>query len=185
MNQAVAEKMGSQSSCSMAQTPHGSSTDLRSWLRAVEQMGEIRTVEGTDWNLELGAIAELNTRLKPTPALMFDNIKDYPAGYRILTASTAGRRRLLLTLRMPTDLDDCAFAEALVGKPNQWEQESSRFAPTFVTNGPILENVIDSNINRRDVGDFHPLRSGNRHRHHAQELERPHRSFSAGPQFRL
>jgi 4-hydroxy-3-polyprenylbenzoate decarboxylase len=48
---------------------------------------------------------------------------------------------------MPTDLDDCAFAEALVGKPNHWEQESSRFAPKFVTQGPILENVIDSNIN--------------------------------------
>ena len=96
MNQAVAEKMESQSSRSMAQTPHGSSTDLRSWLRAVEQMGEIRTVEGADWNLELGAIAELNTRLKPTPALMFDKIKDYPAGYRVLTASTASRRRLLL-----------------------------------------------------------------------------------------
>jgi len=146
MNQVVAEKMENQSSRSMAQTPHGSSTDLRSWLRAVEQMGEMRTVEGADWNLELGAIAELNTRLKPTPALMFDKIKDYPAGYRVLTASTASRRRLLLTLRMPTDLDDCAFAEALVGKPNQWEQESSRFAPTFVANGPILENVIDSNI---------------------------------------
>ncbi|MBI2227738.1 MAG: UbiD family decarboxylase [Deltaproteobacteria bacterium] len=147
MNQVAAEKMESRSSRSMAQTPHGSSTDLRSWLRAVAQMGEIRPVEGADWNLELGAIAELNTRLKPTPALLFDKIKDYPAGYRVLTASTASRRRLLLTLRMPTDLDDCAFAEALVGKPNQWEQESSRFNPTFVTNGPILENVIDSNIN--------------------------------------
>jgi 4-hydroxy-3-polyprenylbenzoate decarboxylase len=77
---------------------------------------------------------------------MFDKIQDYPT-HRILTASTASRRRLLLTLRMPTDLDDCAFAEALVGKPNQWEQESSSFAPKFVAQGPILENVIDSNIN--------------------------------------
>src|SRR5512147_1270514 len=109
-------------------------------------MGELQAVEGADWNLELGAIAELNTRLKPIPALLFDKIKDYPAGYRILTASTASRRRLLLTLRMAGDLDDCAFAEALVGKPNAWEQESSRFPPTFVKDGPILENTIESNI---------------------------------------
>src|SRR3970282_1305070 len=132
MKQVVAEKMDRQSSRVMCQTPHGLLTDLRSWLRAVEQMGEIRTVEGADWNLELGAIAELNTRLKPTPALMFDKIKDYPAGYRVLTASTASRRRLLLTLRTPPDLDDGAFAKALVDNPNQGEQEWSRFAPTFV-----------------------------------------------------
>ena len=62
-----------------------SSTDLRVWLRTVEQMGELQAVEGADWNLELGAIAELNTRLKPTPALIFDKIKDYPAGDPLAT----------------------------------------------------------------------------------------------------
>ena len=56
------------------------STDLRAWLGAVERMGELKTVEAADWNVELGAIAELNCRLKPTPALMFDNTRDYPAG---------------------------------------------------------------------------------------------------------
>ncbi len=122
-------------------------TDLRDWIRAVDEMGELRVVEGTDWNLELGAISELNCRLKPTPTLLFDKIKDYPAGYRILTASTASRRRLLLTLRMSGDLDDRAFSKALIGKPNYWEQQSDRFAPKFVSDGPILENVIDSNIN--------------------------------------
>jgi 4-hydroxy-3-polyprenylbenzoate decarboxylase len=123
------------------------STDLRGWIRAVDEMGELRVVEGADWNLELGAISELNCRLKPTPTLLFDKIKDYPAGFRILTASTASRRRLLLTLRMSGDLDDRAFSKALIGKPNYWEQQSDRFAPKFVSDGPILENVIDSNIN--------------------------------------
>jgi UbiD family decarboxylase len=143
MNQVVAEKMENQSSRSMAQTPHGSSTDLRSWLRAVEQMGEIeRSREGL--NIELGAIADFNTRLKPTPALMFDKIKDYPAGYRVLTASTASRRRLL-DLRMPTDLDDCAFAEALVAtQPLGTGVEPLRPRSSQPRTDP--ENVIDSNI---------------------------------------
>ena len=123
------------------------STDLRGWIRAVDEMGELRVVEGADWNLELGAISELNCRLKPTPTLLFDKIKDYPAGFRILTASTASRRRLLLTLRMSGDLDDRAISKALIGKPNYWEQQPDRFAPKFVSDGPILENVVDSNIN--------------------------------------
>src|SRR3990167_5111894 len=97
-------------------------TDLRDWIRAVDEMGELRVVEGADWKLEIGAISELNCRLKPTPALLFDKIKDYPAGYRVLTSTTASRRRLLLTLRMSTDLDERALAEALAGKPNYWEQ---------------------------------------------------------------
>lgn len=46
-----------------------------------------------------------------------------------------------LTLSTSIDLDDCAFAEALVGKPNDWEQKASFFAPKFLTDGPILENV--------------------------------------------
>jgi UbiD family decarboxylase len=121
-------------------------TDLRGWIRAAEKMRELRVVENAHWDLELGAIAELNCRLKPTPALLFDKIKGYPPGFRILTASTASRQRLLFTLKMPTDLDDCAFAEALVGKPIQWEQQSSRFAPVHVADGPVLENVQESNI---------------------------------------
>lgn len=122
------------------------STDLREWIRAAQALGELGIVDGADWDLELGAIAELNCRLKPTPALLFDRIKGYPAGYRILTASTASRRRLLLTLAMSTDLSEQAFAQALVGKPNQWEQQAGQFAPTFVAQGPVLENIIESNI---------------------------------------
>jgi len=121
-------------------------TDLRGWLATVERMGELQRVDGVDWNLELGAIAELNCRLKPTPALLFDRIKGYPPGYRVLTASTASRCRLLLTLGMSIDLDDCAFAEALVGKPNYWEQEAAHFEPEVVSTGPILENVVDTDI---------------------------------------
>ena len=121
-------------------------TDLRDWIRAVDEMGELRVVEGADWKLEIGAISELNCRLKPTPALLFDKIKDYPAGYRVLTATTASRRRLLLTLGMSTDLDDRAFTAALLGKPNHWEQQSVQFPPTLVSEGPVLENVLESNI---------------------------------------
>ena len=36
--------------------------DLRAWLAEIERLGELRHVLGADWNLELGAISELNVK---------------------------------------------------------------------------------------------------------------------------
>jgi 3-polyprenyl-4-hydroxybenzoate decarboxylase len=59
--------------------------DLRGWLDGVESFGELRVVQGADWNQEIGAVAELAARSEPPPAVLFDNIKGYPAGRRVLT----------------------------------------------------------------------------------------------------
>ena len=73
--------------------------DLRDWLKQVEEMGELKTVKGTDWNLELGAIADLVAKNPRNAwALLFDEIKDYPAGFRVLTGILSSPRRLALTL---------------------------------------------------------------------------------------
>ena len=58
--------------------------DLRSFIGLLESMGEIRKVEGADWNLEIGGLTELLSE-KRGPALLFDRIKGYPPGYRVLT----------------------------------------------------------------------------------------------------
>src|SRR5688500_19082151 len=36
--------------------------DLRAWLSEVRRFGELRDVKGAHWNLELGAISELNVK---------------------------------------------------------------------------------------------------------------------------
>ena len=46
--------------------------DLRAWLDAVEKLGELRHVRGADWNLELGAISELNVKKQAPPALLLE-----------------------------------------------------------------------------------------------------------------
>jgi len=46
--------------------------DLRDWLAEVEKLGELTHVRGADWNLELGAISELNVKKDVPPALLFD-----------------------------------------------------------------------------------------------------------------
>ena len=61
-------------------------TDLREFLAAVEAAGELQTVAGAHWDKELGAVTEVLYRQKVerAPALLFDNIPDYPAGLRCL-----------------------------------------------------------------------------------------------------
>jgi len=66
--------------------------DLRDWLQAVI-IGELRVVEGADWNQEIGAVAEVAARSEPPPAVLFDKIKDYPAGRRVLTGFIIQRSR--------------------------------------------------------------------------------------------
>src|SRR5918999_6484893 len=56
-------------------------TDLRSWIEAVEACGELKRLHEADWNKEIGTIVELNAKARG-PALLFDRIKDYPPGFR-------------------------------------------------------------------------------------------------------
>ena len=71
--------------------------DLRDWLERVDKMGELRILNGADWNLEIGAIRELVDKRKNGPALLFDEIKGYPKGYRLLVNSMGAIKRLALT----------------------------------------------------------------------------------------
>ena len=59
--------------------------DLREWLDQVNRLGELKTVEGADWDLELGAITEVVARATKPKVLLFDNIKGYPNGFRVVT----------------------------------------------------------------------------------------------------
>ena len=76
--------------------------DLREWLELVDQMGELRVINGADWNLEIAAITELaRMESKEQPALLFDQIKDHPAGYRVLSGMNNTIRRLAREGRLP------------------------------------------------------------------------------------
>src|SRR5712692_1641478 len=97
--------------------------DLRAWLREVEKMNELKEVAGADWNLELGAISELNVKKERPPALLFDEIPGYPKGFRVLTCSTSSPSRLSSILRLPVQATHKGLVEQLRGKPNVWQSE--------------------------------------------------------------
>ena len=114
---------------------------IRGFIERAEALGELQVVEGADWNLEIGTITELNAKKKQGAALLFDRIKDYPPGYRILTNSMTCASRLALVLGLPTNLTDNGLVEALRGKPRQWEQQALEFPPEEVGSAPFMENV--------------------------------------------
>jgi 4-hydroxy-3-polyprenylbenzoate decarboxylase len=121
--------------------------DLRSWIARVEQLGELQHVSGAHWDLEIGTISEINYRRKPPAALLFDDIVGYPHGYRVLTGAVSNPHRMALTLGLDPNLDTPGLIQALSGKPLQWDRTAAQFEPQVVTDGPVLENVVQG----RDV----------------------------------
>jgi len=128
-------------------SPAARPADLRAWIASIENLGELQRVSGAHWNLEIGAISEINYRRKPPAALLFDDIVGYPRGYRVLTGSLSNARRMAVTLGLDPDLDTAGLVHALRGKPLVWEAAAPRFEPDVLQWAPILENVVDG----RDV----------------------------------
>lgn len=113
-------------------------SDLREWLNQVEGFGELRTVEGADWDLEIGAITEMARKeSKTAPCILFDAIKGYPKGYRLAVGLLNSIKRVALTTRMPLDLPVMEFVRT-------WRQrikEMKPIPPRVVKEGAFMENV--------------------------------------------
>ena len=77
--------------------------DLRDWMDRAESFGELKRISGVNWDLEIGAVAEMiyHARSENPPALLFDDIPGYPKDYRILSGMTNSPRRLAMTLGLP------------------------------------------------------------------------------------
>src|SRR6202045_5202631 len=72
--------------------------DLREFIEAVEQLGALRRVDGADPQFEVGAITEVAAGRPGGPALLFDDIKGFPRGFRILTNAVTSAPRAALAL---------------------------------------------------------------------------------------
>lgn len=131
--------------------PAGNPLDLRAWLETARQFGELQDVPGADARLELGAISEMNVKVDGSPALLFDEIKGYPKGFRVLTCSTASPARLSSLLRLPVERDHRKLVQRLRGLPKQWQAAAAEYEPVVAGKGPVLENIqsgkdVDINI---------------------------------------
>lgn len=114
--------------------------DLRQWLQKADQIGELKKIEGADCNLEIGAITTANAQ-KSGSALLFDHIKGYPAGFRVLTCSASKPALIEITFNFPQTHSESELVKALGEKLLTAEEEREKFPPQLVENGPILENT--------------------------------------------
>ncbi len=116
-------------------------SDLRGWLEEIDKLGKLVRIEGADWDLEVGAITGLNVKREAGPALLFDNIKGYPSGFRIATCTTSNPERLCLTLNMPIVTSNLELVHMVAEKLVEWESKLEEFPPQVVQSGPVLENM--------------------------------------------
>lgn len=110
--------------------------DLRKYIEKLEQINELKLIEQADWNLEIGTITELSAELDG-PALLFDKIKGYPEGHRILTNLISKPKQWAIMLGLPTNLSNIELVRLIKEK----FKELKPIPPIEVSNGPILENV--------------------------------------------
>ncbi|MBI4333559.1 MAG: UbiD family decarboxylase [Chloroflexi bacterium] len=110
--------------------------DLRKFLEQLDSLKELEMLEGADWNLEIGAITELSDE-KNGPALLFDKIKGYPAGHRVVSNLLGTPRRWGVAFGLPSDIGPTE----IVLRAKQKLTSLRPVAPVEVSTGPVLENV--------------------------------------------
>ena len=113
--------------------------DLRGWIAEADRIGELKRINGADWNVEIGAITELgHHRGEHSHALLFDNIKGYPKGYRVLSNTMNTVKRIAMTLYMEPRLDRLEFVRDI----KRHITNVNYIKPEAVKDGPVMENVF-------------------------------------------
>jgi 4-hydroxy-3-polyprenylbenzoate decarboxylase len=114
-----------------------SALNLRVFLTEVKAAGELEQISGAHWNLELGALTELFAERTPTPALLFDNIPDYPRGRRVLSNVLFSPLRQALSLAVTPELRGIALVQAVKARL----ADLKPIAPAELAGAPVLQNI--------------------------------------------
>ena len=112
--------------------------DLRDWIAEVERLGELRTVDGANWEQDIGLACTLMKYSEDAPALLFDEIPGCGKGFRVI-ANIFGGKRKNMTLGFPTDLGKMEMREAWAGAYSH--DDHDLIPPVYVDDGPIFENI--------------------------------------------
>ena len=112
----------------------------------MQHLGLLREVKNADWNLEIGAITELNARAKKH-TLLFDEIQGYPKGFRILTGALLDSSRVAITLGLPPTTTDTELTKLFKGRlsTENVTRTSNDYPPSFVPSARLMENVKQGN----------------------------------------
>ena len=107
--------------------------DLRQFISLLQERGEVRVVKGADWDLEIGAINEMMAERRG-PALLFDQIKGYPPGFRIATNILHRADFQKIAFGIPEELSNLEVVR-------DWNKRGRQFSPVppkVVDKGTIM-----------------------------------------------
>ncbi len=134
-------------------------SDLREFMDKVTEIDRCRVIEGADWDLEIGAITELQCEVPDSPMLVFDSIPGYPRGYRVVSNVLNTPTRIALALGLPLDARGIALVRAIRARL----KGVKLVPPVEVATGPVMENVHtgdDVNILEFPVPRWYELDGG-------------------------
>ncbi|HLB29705.1 MAG TPA: UbiD family decarboxylase [Dehalococcoidia bacterium] len=133
--------------------------DLRDFIAKVEAMGELKRIDGADWDLEIGALAEVARSMPKGPLLLFDHVKGYPQGYRVATNIQNTWRRVALALDLSPDTPTDQIGKVLRGKLRNIKP----VPPVEAKDAPVKENILlgeDVDLFRFPIPRWHELDKG-------------------------
>jgi 4-hydroxy-3-polyprenylbenzoate decarboxylase len=110
--------------------------DLRDYITQVEKLGALRRIAGADPRFEIGGITEVAAGQADCPALLFDDIKGYPKGFRVFTNATTSPQRATLALGLDPTLPPLDALKAWMAK----RQTLKMVPPAVVKDGPVLKH---------------------------------------------
>jgi len=115
--------------------------DLREFIEKVHEIGELKIVKGVHWDLEIGCLGELMAE-RGGPALLFDEIVDYPPGYRVFLNALTTLKRTALLFDMPLTYSGLEIVKRLYEKYKAF----TPIKPREVDDGPVMEE--------KHIGDY-------------------------------
>jgi len=131
--------------------------ELRDLIEELDKRGKVKKIDGADPHLEIGTITELICEGDDPATLLFDKIKGYPEGYRIVTNivqdSVTGQK---LSFGIPEDLSPLESVRWFKDKMAEYKP----VPPVEVKTGPVMENVMTGN----DI-DIHKFPTPKWHEH--------------------
>ncbi len=119
--------------------------DLREWIAALESEGQIARVSAeVDWKYELGAVVRRTWDIHgdASPALLFTNIKGYPAPGPNKLFTGAFRSWYRAAMMLGLDPKTATRNQILRTLKDRITDKSQHIPPRWVKTGPVKENII-------------------------------------------
>ncbi|HSF58271.1 MAG TPA: UbiD family decarboxylase [Candidatus Binatia bacterium] len=113
--------------------------DFRGFIEKAQEVSDWRLIENADWDNEIGALIEATAELDSRPMLLFDRIKGYPAGFRLVSLAFANYKRTALAFGVSPDKSKLEVVRLLARK-----MKSGRaIPPKEVKSSPLMENILE------------------------------------------